>query len=72
MLSSVAAAGVLSVIAAVQPAAAAVTMTLKARPQPRQYTLKAGYSVTVPDSWALAYVSNELFLPNIATPLAAH
>lgn len=35
-----------------------MTMTLKAKAQPKHYTLKAGYTVTVPDSWALAYVSS--------------
>lgn len=36
---------------------AAVTVTLRPKPQLKPYTLKAGYSVTVPDSWGLAYVS---------------
>lgn len=39
------------------PSHASVTLTLRPKPQLKPYTLKAGYSVTVPDTWSLAYVS---------------
>ncbi len=39
-----------------QSAEAAVTLTLRGRSSLKPYTLKAGFTVTVPDSWALAYV----------------
>lgn len=38
---------------------ASVKLTINRKPQPKQYKLKAGYTVTVPDNWALAYVSDE-------------
>lgn len=34
-----------------------MTVTIRPKPQLKAYTLKAGYTVTVPDSWSLAYVS---------------
>lgn len=37
------------------PAEASVTVTIRPKPQLKAYTLKAGYTVTVPDSWSLAY-----------------
>lgn len=57
LLLSSAAASVLAVAAVEQPAAASVTLTIRGKAQPKEYVLKAGYRITVPDSWALAYVS---------------
>lgn len=37
------------------PADASVKLTFSRKAQLKPYTLKAGYQVTVPDSWALAY-----------------
>lgn len=42
------------------PSQASVTVTLRPKPQLKAYTLKAGYTVTVPDNWSLAYVSDGL------------
>jgi hypothetical protein len=42
------------------PADASVKLTFSRKAQLKPYTLKAGYQVTVPDSWALAYVSGML------------
>jgi hypothetical protein len=39
------------------PSQAAVTITMRPKSQLKPYTLKAGYTVTAPDTWALAYVS---------------
>jgi hypothetical protein len=43
------------------PAVASVKLTFSRKAQLKPYTLKAGYQVTVPDSWALAYVSHLLW-----------
>lgn len=39
------------------PSQAAVTITMRPKLQLKPYTLKAGYTVTAPDTWGLAYVS---------------
>jgi hypothetical protein len=51
---------------------AAVTVTLRPKPQLKPYTLKAGYSVTVPDSWGLAYVSGIAATPAAAAAASCH
>eukprot|EP00879_Flechtneria_rotunda_P003182 GHRR01003405.1.p1 GENE.GHRR01003405.1~~GHRR01003405.1.p1 ORF type:complete len:282 (+),score=67.66 GHRR01003405.1:203-1048(+) len=56
MLASLSVLGLNTVALSAQPAAqAAVTLTVRSKPQLKSYTLKAGYNVTVPDSWTLAY-----------------
>jgi hypothetical protein len=42
---------------AAPPSRAAVTITMRPKSQLKPYTLKAGYTVTAPDTWGLAYVS---------------
>lgn len=51
-----------------------MTITIRPKPQLKPYTLKAGYTVTVPDSWGLAYdrsvddkVGTQAFFGNFRT-----
>jgi hypothetical protein len=57
LLQGAAAAALAGVLQLRVPAAAsaAVTVTLRPKVQLKPYTLKGGYTVTVPDTWALAY-----------------
>ncbi|KAF8072935.1 hypothetical protein HT031_000595 [Scenedesmus sp. PABB004] len=48
-------AAALAAAAGARPAAASITVTLRPKAQLKEFTLKAGYRVTVPDDWALAY-----------------
>jgi hypothetical protein len=47
------------------PADASVKLTFSRKAQLKPFTLKAGYQVTVPDSWALAYVSHLLAFTHV-------
>lgn len=58
LLAGVAGVAAAALPAAAPPAQAAITITLRAKPQMKQYNLDGGYSITVPDTWALAYVSS--------------
>jgi len=56
-LFSATAATTVAAFAQSAPAQASVTLTIKGKPQLQLYTLKSGYSITVPSDMTLAYVS---------------